>query len=142
MSEGLFIEAEMTHTATSPKPAPAWVTIHQTGKSEEHCIAYMNLNRLGMSLNSSKSGINLFQAAWMVSVSSRQLVWFHSCLDLGSFKNLLCSLAPSYLIVTLIFYWFLWEGCPMENFRCLLKLLWVVNLSAGWDISISVKIVS
>lgn len=47
--EGLFIEAEMTHTATSPKPAPAWVTVHKTGKSEYHCIAYMNLNRLGVS---------------------------------------------------------------------------------------------
>lgn len=37
--EGLFIEAEMTQTATSLKPAPAWVTICQTGKSEDHCTA-------------------------------------------------------------------------------------------------------
>jgi hypothetical protein len=56
-------------TAASPMPTPAWMPAHKAGNREPTA-------QPASILSSQTSGaLTLFQAAWLASASSRQLVW-------------------------------------------------------------------
>lgn len=58
----------------SPKPTPAWVTVHESGNPGIHCTVCRQLKLESISFRQ-LSGLSLFRTVQLISVSSRKLGW-------------------------------------------------------------------
>lgn len=97
---GTYSSRNNSKTAVSPKPIRGWVTTQEYWGSGSHCIDVGSSKDWRVFLPSDSIGLNLFQAAWLVSASSRYPVWSQS---------LPCGF--DCLTVTFnSFYSLLWEG--------------------------------
>lgn len=63
----------MTYTTLLPKPTTTWVTVHKAANLEHFALLVGILTGWRVSILGAKIGLNLFQAAQLLSVSSRQL---------------------------------------------------------------------
>ena len=110
-----------TWTALSPKPTPALGQLMKARNLEHPAQPEGNSENWRVSFLSDSVGLNLFQVAWLVTASSRQLVWPQSLLC--SLTGLRVNPGPSLLLTQV--------GRGLVNlvsFRDFLKLSRVVHL--------------
>ena len=130
-SHNLFLTL-ILKTAVSLKPAPTWVTAHRTGDLEHIVQPISSSTGWTVSFPSFLAGLNLLiQAAWLVSASSRQLVWSWSLLCNFVWESFFAA-GLSWVWRSSLFMFIPGKEGPSESrqFQGIPELFWVVYLPA------------